>query len=355
MQYRFLCFVVIVYSFTALQAQEYHWRVGMDYFFDNMEYKNSSFADARTLQGIWLKPLGAITWDSTHTIYAGVDMLKMPGMKHAVDKVEMIVYYQYETDKVLFRAGAFPRRDALSNYSDFFFRDSVNHFMPLMQGLFWQVGKGGNFFNAWMDWTGYSTAETRESFFLGFSGKATKGLFFADFQSTLFHFAGTYPNNGLYGVSEQIQGIASVGMALASGNHFRGMASAGIFAGLERDRKADLSYRPVGFVARANADYMGIGIENTFYAGDPRMRLYSEQGSDLYWGTPFLQGRSYLQSKWFIRLLDSDRVTAQMNFNLHFTEGELLFQQTLSVALSIDNFSKPGKKRMHYPWMRIFQ
>jgi len=52
------------------------------------------------------------------------------------------------------------------------------------------------------------------------------------------------------------------------------MASAGIFAGLERDRKADVSYSPVGFTARVNAEYWGIGMENTFYAGDPRMRFF---------------------------------------------------------------------------------
>jgi hypothetical protein len=156
-------------------------------------------------------------------------------------------------------------------------------------------------------------------------------------------------------VSEQLLGSASVGVEYEDENSFKGLLSAGVLAGLERDRKAGLSYRPLGFTARIQAEYWGVGTENIFYAGDPRMRLYSEQGSDLYWGTPFLQGRSYLQSKWFIRLFDTDRVTARVNFNLHLSEGEWHLQQTLSVAASIDNFSKPGRKRMHYPWMRIFQ
>lgn len=50
MPYRFLCFVLLIFSLSTLQAQEYRWSVGMDYFFDNMEYKHSSYADARTLQ-----------------------------------------------------------------------------------------------------------------------------------------------------------------------------------------------------------------------------------------------------------------------------------------------------------------
>lgn len=352
---RILCIVFLLCMAGFLSAQEYRWGVEMDYFFDNREYKKSSFTDAQTLQGIWLKSQGKVTWDTVHSLIVGVNVLKMPGVKKVVDKAELTVYYQYRTDQRLFRIGAFPRSETLPNYSDFFFRDSVKYFMPLMQGVFWQVGKGDTFFNAWMDWTGYGTARTRESFFLGLSGKASKGIFFADFQSSLFHLAGTYPGNGLYGVSEQIQGMASAGVDYVSGNSFRGIVSAGLFAGRERDRKAGVSYRPVGFTARANAEYLGIGTENTFYAGDPRMRFYDQYGSTLYWGTPFLRGRSYLQSKWYLRLLESGWVRLRLNGNLHFSEGEVLFQQTLSLWVAINNSSPQGSRRVHYPWRHFFQ
>jgi hypothetical protein len=345
---------VAVCSAASLQAQEYRWKVGFDYFFDNQEYEKSSFIDPQTMNGIWLNPLAGISWDSAHTLYGGVNLLRISGMQEAVNKVDVTLYYQYETPRVLFRAGAFPRNEALPNYSDFFFKDSVNHFMPLMQGIFWQIGKERNFLNAWMDWTGYATADTRENFYVGFSGKGSAGVFFGDFQSYLFHYAGTYPGNPAYGVSEQMQLMASLGVEYVGENSFKGMASAGIFAGLERDRKADVSYSPVGFTARVNAEYWGIGMENTFYAGDPRMRFFQTYGADLYWGTQFLRGSTYLQSKGYIRLLDAGRAAVRLNGNLHFSEGRVLFQQTLSVTASFDNFSKP-KKRVQYPWMRIFQ
>ncbi len=352
---RILCIVVFLLTAVTSPAQELQWSTGMDYFFDNMEYKRSPYADARTLQGIWLNAMGGVAWDSAHTLVAGVNLLKMPGMHHAVDKAEVTLYYHYENDKVQFRAGAFPRREVLSNYSDFFFRDSVNQFMPLMQGIFWQLGSEDNFFNAWMDWTGYSTAEARESFFLGFSGKASKGLFFADFQSTLFHLAGNYPNDGRYGVSEVIQGIASAGLEYSSANHFRVMGSAGLFAGIERDRKAEETSRPIGFTARLDAEYMGFGTENIFYAGDPRMRLFGTYGSQLYSGTPFLQGGHYLQSKWYVRLIETERAALRLNSNLHLSEGELYFQQTLALSLAIGTLERQNSRRREYPWMRIFQ
>lgn len=352
---RFAFVICILCIIPALHAQEYRWRVGVDYFFDNREYEKSSFTDSQTLHGVWLDMLGGIMWDSTHTIYAGVNLLKIPGMNKAVNKTDMTLYYQYKGSKTLFRAGAFPRKEVLSNYSDFFFRDSVNHFMPLMQGIFLQIGRDGNFFNAWMDWTGYATANTRESFYLGFSGKIAKGIFFGDFQSYLFHYAGTLPENPAYSVSEQMQGMASVGLECEAANSFKGLLSAGIFAGVERDRKAEESYKPVGFTARADAELYGIGTENRFYTGDARMRLFPVHGSNLYWGTPFLRGSTYLQSKWYIRLLESNHVSAQINCNLHFSEGHILFQQTLSVTANIGNFSNLTKKRVVYPWMRIFR
>lgn len=341
----------------VLHAQSYRWRVGLDYFFDNREYKKSSFTDPQTLNGIWLNTLGGVVWDSTHTIYAGVNLLKIPGMNKAVNvnKVDVTLYYQYKGPEILFRAGAFPRKEALPNYSDFFFRDSVNHFMPLMQGVFVQIGRDANFLNAWMDWTSYATAETRESFYLGFSGKTSKGIFFADFQSYIFHFAGTLIENPDYGVSEQIQVMSSVGLEYEAVNSFKGLLSAGIFAGLERDRRAEQSFRPVGFTAKANAELYGIGTENRLYVGDARMRLFPVYGGTLYWGNPFLRGSAYLQSKWYIRLLESDRVAARFNCNLHFSEGHILFQQTFSVTANIGNFFNQGKKRVDYPWKRIFR
>lgn len=354
MRSRFALVVCLLLVMPALWAQEYRWKVGLDYFFDNMEYKKSSFSDPQTLHGVWLNTLGGVAWDSTYAIYAGVNLLKIPGSHKAINQTDVTLYYQFTKPKILFRAGAFSREEVLSNYSDFFFRDSVSHFMPLMQGVFWQWGTADNFLNGWMDWTGYATENTRESFYLGFSGKASKGIVFGDFQSYLFHYAGTYPMNPDYGVSEQMQLLASVGLDYSGSNGFHGLLSAGVFAGIERDRKVDETYKPMGFAARFDAELHGIGAENRLYIGDERMRLYPVHGSDFYWGTPFLRGGSYLQSKWYVRLLESDHVSARINCNLHFSEGEVLLQQSLSVTAEIGNFLSP-KKKVVYPWMRIFE
>lgn len=353
MKRKTLLFLLLTLSFGAA-AQEYRWKVGLDYFFDNTEYEKSSFIDSETMNGVWLNPLGSIVWDEKHSVNAGVNLLKIPGMHRAIDKVDVTMYYEYKTPKVLFRVGAFPRADILSNYNNFFFKDSVNNFIPLLQGVFWQLGDDGNFFNAWMDWTGYATPTSREHFFLGLSGKLSRGLFFADFQSYMYHYSVSKPALPDENVSENLQLQASLGMQYERGG-FKGLLAAGALLGYERDRRFDdRLYRPVGFTARADAEYCGIGTRNTLYAGDERMRLADTFGGSLYWGTQFLRSKFYTESEWYIRLIESDRVKVRFNCNLHFTEGETLFQQMLTVSASIDNFGFLNGKSIVFPWMKIF-
>lgn len=353
---RSIFLLLVIISCFSVNAQEYRWKIGLEYFFDNTEYGKSSFLDSETMNGIWLEPMGSIVWNDRHSINAGVNLLKIPGMDEVIDKVDITMYYQYKTPKILFRAGSFPRSEVLENYNNFFFKDSVNNFTPLMQGVFWQIGDNRNFLNAWFDMTGYATPTNREHFFVGLSGKISKGLFFADFQSYMFHYSITRPAIPGDGVSENLQLQATAGLEYEKEEGFKGLVAAGTLVGYERDRRfASELYKPVGFVARGDAEIWGIGTKNTLYVGDPRMRLADTFGGDLYWGTQFLQAKSYVESEWYIRLIESDFVKARFNLNLHFTEGNVLFQQMLTVSASIDDFSQKNSKRVRYPWMKVFE
>lgn len=349
--------IIIVFMLICIKisAQEYHWKVGLDYFFDNTEYKKSSFIDSETMNGIWLSPIGSVVFNERHSVNAGAYLLKIPGMDKIVDKAELSMYYQYKSRNVLFKAGAFPRNEVLGNYNNFFFKDSVNNFIPLVQGVFWQIGNERNFFNAWFDRTGYATPTKHEHFFVGLSGQWSKGLFFADFQSYMFHNSNTRPATTGDGVSENLQLQTTAGVRHNSENGFSGLIAAGALLGYERDRRFDNTlYKPVGFVARADAEMWGIGTANTFYVGDERMRLSDTFGGDLYWGTQFLRAKSYLKSEWYIHLINADWVKARFNCNLHFTQGNVLFQQMLNVSVTMDNFSHKRQGEI-YPWMKFFK
>ncbi len=349
--------IIFTFCFLSTKAQKLGWEVGLEYFFDNTEYSKSSHIDSETMNGIWINPTSSVNFDSKHSISAGVNLLKIPGMNKAIDKIDVTAFYQYKTDKILFRAGSFPRADVLSNYDNFFFKDSVNNFIPLMQGVFIQYGSGKSFINGWFDRTGYATPTKREHFFVGLSGKITKGAFFADFQSYMFHYSNTKPSTQGWGVAENLQLQASIGTQLSKGEKFHSLISIGILAGYERDRRFEGElYKPVGVTSKINFEYSGIGTNNTLYYGNKRQRLANTFDGDLYWGTQFLREKFYAESEWYLKLIESDYINAKFSANLHFTEGSVLFQQMLTVSAQIGNIKSDGdKKKITYPLMNLFK
>lgn len=352
---RLLYILMLMFSILHSHAQEYSWRLGLDYFFNNGEYDASNYVKSGTMNGIWLNPIGSVTWEERHSIQAGVNLLKIPGRGKALDKTDVTLFYQYERPNMLFRAGSFPRGEVLDNYNTFFFKDSVNHFIPLMQGIFWQAGNKENFVNLWLDWTGYATPGIHESFFAGISGKWSKNRLFADFQSYMFHHSMTSPAIEGEGVNENLQIQVSTGAQFTQDERLNGSVSIGVLAGYERDRRPDgIKYTPVGFTSRIEAEYLGIGTSNNIYVGQPRMRLSGIFGDNLYWGTQFLQGRYYVRSDWHIRLIESGRVKVKLNSNLHFSEGNVMFQQLFTVSAAIGNQAEKSKSKAIYPWARIF-
>ncbi len=347
----------LLYSPFSQSQSNYKWSVGFNYFFDNNKYGKSSYTSSQTMNGIWLKPTLGYTWDEKNSIYAGVNLLKIAGTEEIIDKTKLTLYYEYSNPKVIFKAGAFPKEETLSNYNNFFFSDSIRNFEPVMSGIFWQIGRGDTFFNLWLDWTSYANETRRERFYFGFSGKYTRGLMFADFQSYFHHNANTLPPTEGEGVRENMQVQSTAGIHYTNENSLELLAAAGILAGVERDRRYDDAvYKPIGLVGRLNAEFAGIGTNNTLYIGDHRMYMYPLFGSDLYAGNPFLRGKSYLRSEWYVHIIESPRVSAKLNCNLHFSEKNLMFQQMLTVTANIGNFLPEdirAYKRM--PWKRLFE
>ena len=59
MKRNIILFFIVIFCSSGY-AQEYRWKVGLEYFFDNTEYGKSSFLDSETMNGIWLNPMGSI-------------------------------------------------------------------------------------------------------------------------------------------------------------------------------------------------------------------------------------------------------------------------------------------------------
>lgn len=339
-------------------SQELTWKLGYNYFFDNAEYAASSYAVDQTMHGMNLMPELGLKLDERQTVYAGINALKIAGSSSFTDKEDFMAYYQYKTSNIMFRAGAFPKEDILDNYTTLLFKDSVRYFRPIMQGVFLKVNNNNNdFLNVWLDWTGYGSKDIRESFFVGASALKRKDLFFAEMQSYLYHYANTTPSTESFHVSEQVQMNLSLGVSHSNKSGLDTlMFSVGGLFGMERDRReGDNFEKPIGLTMRINAEYKGLGTENIAYFGDKRMSYYNNHGDNLYWGTPFLQDNSYILSKWYVNLIRSSRTNAKIGVNMHFTEKEVLFQQTITFTV---NINRHGKDQEHsktiFPLMNLF-
>ena len=337
--------LLVVYGIMFIQfclsAQEFQWKAGLNYFFDNTEYAKSTLTKDQTMTGVHFSPEIGLKWDSVHSVYIGADLLKTSGSQNFIDIAQPIAYYRYQNRKVSFYAGAFPRAELLGNYSDLFFQDSVNYYRPTVQGFFWQVGKKNAFFNLWLDWTGHQTAINRESFFIGASGYKKEGLFFADLQSYMFHFANTRPGSG-FSVCDNLLGQLSVGANYSNQTGVDTLlVSVGVLAGVERDRGlTNGTNTPIGAVIRLNACYKGFGTQNMLYAGSPRDIFYNKYGTDFYWNNPFLRSGFYLESKWYLDIIRTQFINAKVNMNLHFSEGKVMYEQVFTVNALLDSSVK---------------
>ncbi len=340
-------------------SQELTWKLGYNYFFDNAEYARSSYSVDQTMHGMNLMPELGLRLDNRQTIYTGVNLLKIAGSPSFTDREGFMAYYQYKTPKVLFRAGAFPKEELLDNYSTLLFKDSLQYFRPIMHGVFVNVKNDNNdFFNIWLDWTGYGSEDIRESFFIGASGLKRKNLFFAEMQSYLYHYANTTPSTESYHIGEQVQMNLSLGVSHSNQNGLDTlMFSVGGLFGMERDRgEGDGFEKPIGLTMRLCGEYNGLGTDNTAYFGDKRMSFYNIHGDNLYWGTPFLRGSSYIQSKWYVNLIRSTRTNAKLGVNIHFSEKEVLFQQTITLTVNINRHREnQNHSEATFPLMRFFK
>lgn len=323
-----------------LFSQEFRYNTEVLFFFDNTEFAKSNLAIDQTMAGVSLTQELGWKFDKNHYIMGGVNAIKNLGGKNFLDKINFLAYYQLKDKNTLFKAGIFPRYGLLSDYSNFFFQDSIDFYNHTMEGLYLLKGNERHFIKLWLDWTGLQSETDRETFFIGASGYKKFGkLFFADFQSYMFHFATTRPNVDGLTVSDNLLGQLSIGLKHSNNNGLNNFRlSAGVLSGFERDRiNMDNYGTPTGGVAQFDIDYKEFGMENLFYYGQERMVLYDRYGNQLYWGNPFLRSEMYYQNKLYWTFLDNKYVKGQVTARTHFSEGNFLFEQMLTLSARINN------------------
>ena len=328
--------ILLISLFCSLMvsAQNLEWKINLDYFFDNREYDRSQHTIAQTLSGTHIMPQMLLKIDSVRRIQFGVDVLTLAGDKRLIANIQAIAYYNLQYKQHNFVVGAFPRKNFLNNYSELLFQDSIQHFRPLMHGAFWQIGNANNFFNLWLDWTGRASADTEESFFVGLSGSAqvVRNLSF-DFQSYMFHLAFTNPRTPDTHVCDNLQAISNLRYNTQIFDNKIGLQlKAGIMAGAERERNAEkIIYPAMAGIFELQLQSNKFEFNSLWHLGDARMQHYTKYGTKLYWGNPFLRGGNYVKNSIYWNIFKRNNMLANIGMHLHWSNKQVLFQQTLSV------------------------
>ncbi len=351
--------IITVFLFfpTLLFSQEFKWNTGIFFFFDNTEFAKSKLTQDQTMAGVRLSQEVGWMFDEKNYIMGGVDALKCLGGDDFINNFHFLAYYQLKDKNTLLKVGAFHRGDLLDDYSTLFFQDSIVFYKPTMEGVYFQKGDKQQFVKLWLDWTGLQSAEVRESFFLGASTYKEFGKYiFADFQSYMFHYATTRPSLPNMSVADNLLGQLSLGVKHSNKNGLDKLRfSAGVLAGYERDRRIMDDYKiPFGMVIRGDVECKSFGMENLLYLGQKRMEFYDDFGNQMYWGTPFLRGGNYFQNKLYWNFLDNQYVKGQLAAKTHVAEGNVYFEQMLTVSAHINNFTPKKPKRQESLWEWFF-
>jgi hypothetical protein len=323
-------------------TQEIGWRTGFFTFFDNSEFSKSAVKIPQTMSGVVLSPEVALRWDSVHRISGGLSLLHEFGSTKSIDYLYPTAYFTFNRRPYRFVMGAFPRSDVLDRYPRIFFQDSITYYRPNINGFFWETGKNHNYFNLWLDWTSRKTEDTREAFFVGFSGRYEMNMLFAQHFGYMYHFAGTSDPLDDEALHDNILLLSSIGVNLAQ---MAGLSvfeiSAGWATGLERARADKTGWiNQGGLLMEAKIEFKGIGLFNTFYKGEGTQYFYNDHGNDLYWGDPVYRSGTYNRSDIFIRFFRSpaSRIDMKLGYSLHFLESRIYHQQVLKVNVDLERY-----------------
>ncbi len=325
---------LLLASTIFARAQELEGNLSFFGFMDNREYMKSG-RYSQTIFGTRISPEIGIRIDSIHRLRVGFNALYEFGSQKGsfVDKIEPVIYYQYQNNKIDFFIGSFPRINLVDDYPRALLSDTLNYYRPNVQGMLGKYENDKFREIIWLDWTSRQTATDRETFIFGLSGKFQPGKFFIAHHAYMFHNAGAaieVPNDNL---QDNGAAMVKVGVDLSRSTFLDSLTiAAGGMMSFERTRSISEFVFPKGFVTDLYAGYKRFSIMNSFYAGE---------GHQLILGDKFYNAKTYnrLDFGWTPILFKN--ISGRFVFTYHFADGIMDNQQAFFLRYNLS-----GSKRL---------
>ncbi len=330
---RFLLLTILIFSAGSTFAQELEGNLSFFGFMDNREYMKSG-RYSQTIFGTRISPEVGLRIDSVHRLRVGFNALYEFGSQRAnfFDKIEPVIYYQYEKKNVDFFIGSFPRQNLVDDYPRALLSDTLNYYRPNVQGMLGRYETSTFREIIWLDWTSRQTNIDRETFIFGLSGKYQPNKFFISHHAYMFHNAGAaieVPGDNL-----QDNGAATVklGVALSKATVLDSSTiAAGGMMSFERTRSVSDFVTPKGFVADLYFGYKRFSITNTFYAGE---------GHHLILGDKFYDAKTYNRIDFGWTPILFKNISGRFVFTYHYADGIMDNQQAFFLRYNISGSKK---------------
>ena len=335
--------VALLLSFSALaQSERLYLDTSFDFDFDNTEYSGSGLGVAETLFGATLAPVLRYEWNGKHNLGVGANMQKMFGSARFLDQIDLVAYYQFQSEKYGALAGLFRRDKLLGRYSEAFFSNAWLASNRVVQGLTLQHTFKGGFEELVVDWNGMYSMATREQFRILYSTEINFAkIMYGGVAFEMQHYANRA--DFMHNVVDNIVLNPYIGVDFKAFFDFD--IRLGYLLSLQRDRILGGGWkRPMGGELSFRMSRWGVFISNNLYVGDNLQPLYNAvgaegtiYGADLYASDPFYGTTSAIYNRTGIgyeRHFLKERITVKAEMVLK-TEGKRLYTQQI-VALVVN-------------------
>lgn len=335
----FIALAALLMTPAATQAQQLEGGASINGFFDNSE-GDATYRRADTFCGTHLMPTITLSEKKggKHHITAGYDLLTEWGAKPELGADGIVAYYEYNTPRLKFLLGKYPRRKMQQEMPDYLVCDSIKYYRPMMTGFDFQyVGSNGHL-EVFLDWTAKRSETVREQFMAGIDTRFVKHNIQVGMNAYYYHYAnerggsdiGHKPHDNT--VMHPYAGLCWQQAGPLDSLDIR----AGLLAGADRDRATDNKWHtPIGFLGEVNAVWKRLTMTETFYAGG-RQQQYGNRGfGQYYWGDTYLQSPWYSRTDIYYTIFDDHHVTLKAGAAFHFTDKGMHFNQLLTLSADI--------------------
>lgn len=327
LKFRCLLLFILVWPLGLIttRAQEFRYKLGYLGIFDNREYFNE-FVNDQTIFGSRIYGEIGYSFNNSNRIMAGADYLYEFGSKGEWIAPDLIAYYNGRHRNFNFYMGAFPRVHKI-NMPLALMTDTFLYYRPNVEGIWMEYNTPAFRQNLWIDWTGRQSYEKRETFLLGFSGYARKGMVTYQHHLVMTHLAHSLNDS----IEEHIRDNAGFsmmpGLDLASLTGLDSLKiSAGFLGSYDRIRGVYDFRFAFGFLGEMEAVYKGFGLHGTVYSGESQVIT---SGDGFYQSTFYSRADAFYQ-------LNRPGIEGRVQFSFHFIPGVVDVSMSLVIRAQLE-------------------